>query len=96
MNAPFKFFTISLACAILIFSTIACTTNPQPGDETILTGFEERVDAMFRTESGQPLVRAEKKPPLGPGRGNYVRAYSYSMMRFAARCLYLGDGCARN
>jgi hypothetical protein len=92
MNEPIKFFTLSLACVILIFSTIACTTNStEQGPETNLTGFEERVDAMFRAESGKPLVRAEKQPPLGPGRGNYVRAYSYSMMRFAARCLYLGE-----
>lgn len=35
--------------------------------------------------------RAEKKGPLGPGRGNYVRGYSYSMVGFAARCLYLNE-----
>ena len=59
--------------------------------EAILAGFEKRVDAMFRAESGNPLVRAKKQKPLGPGRGNYVREYSYSMMAFAARCLYLGE-----
>ena len=59
--------------------------------EAILAGFEKRVDAMFRAESDTPLVRAKKQKPLGPGRGNYVRAYSYSMMAFAARCLYLGE-----
>lgn len=59
--------------------------------ETVVAGFEQRVDAMFRAESGKPLVRAAKRPPLGPGRGNYVRHYSYSMMAFAARCLYLGE-----
>ena len=31
------------------------------------------------------------KPPLGPGRGNYVRGYSYSIVGFAARCLYLNE-----
>jgi hypothetical protein len=36
-------------------------------------------------------VRATKRKPLAPGRGNYVRAYSYSMMGFAARCLYLNE-----
>ena len=59
--------------------------------EAILAGFEKRVDAMFRAESGNPLVRAKKQKPLSPGRGNYVRAYSYSIMAFAARCLYLGE-----
>jgi hypothetical protein len=59
--------------------------------EAVVAGFEKRVEAMFRAESGKPLVRAKKRPPLKPGRGNYVRAYSYSMVGFASRCLYLGD-----
>lgn len=59
--------------------------------EAVLAGFEERVDVMFRAESGKPLARAEKQKPLGPGRGNFVREYSYSMVAFAARCLYLGE-----
>lgn len=59
--------------------------------EAVLAGFEHRVDAMFRAESGKPLVRAKKQKPLGPGRGNYVRAYSHSITAFAARCLYLGE-----
>lgn len=59
--------------------------------EAVIAGFDQRVDAMFRAEAGKPLVRAKKRPPLSPGRGNYVRAYSFSMMGFAARCLYLGE-----
>ena len=59
--------------------------------EEIVAGFDKRVEAMFRAESGKPLVRAEKRKKLGPGRGNYVRAYSYSMVGFAARCLYLNE-----
>jgi hypothetical protein len=49
------------------------------------------VEACFRAESGKPLKRAAKQPPLRPGRGNYTRAYSYSIVRFAARCLHLGE-----
>lgn len=45
--------------------------------EEVVAGFDKRVDAMFRAESGKQLVRAKKQKPLGPGRGNYVRAYSY-------------------
>ena len=59
--------------------------------EAVVAGFDQRVDAMFRAESGKPLVRAKKQGPLGPGRGNYVRAYSYSVVAFAARCLYLNE-----
>ena len=59
--------------------------------EAILAGFEKRVDAMFRAEAGKPLVRAKKRPPLAPERGKFVRSYSYSIVAFAARCLYLGE-----
>jgi hypothetical protein len=52
---------------------------------------EERVNQVFSAESGKPLERAEKQKPLEPGRGNYVRTYSFSIVDFAARCLYLGE-----
>jgi hypothetical protein len=57
----------------------------------MLAGCDRRIEKMFRAESGKPLVRARKRKPLGPGRGNFVRSYSYSIMAFAARCLYLGE-----
>jgi len=59
--------------------------------EAVLSGFDSRVDRMFKAESGTPLLRAKKNPPLKPGRGNYVRGYSYSMVAYAARCLYLNE-----
>ena len=59
--------------------------------ENVIAGFEDRVDQMFRAESGKPLVRARKRKPLGPERGNYVRHYSWSILEFAARCMYLGQ-----
>jgi hypothetical protein len=67
------------------------TMNMKLVPEEVIAGFDGRVDAMFRSESGKPLVRAKKNPPLGPGRGPYVRGYSYSIMAFAARCLYLNE-----
>ena len=59
--------------------------------QEVVVGFDQRVELMFRAESGNPLVRARKNPPLKPGRGNYVRHYSWSMMAFATRCFYLGE-----
>jgi hypothetical protein len=70
--------------------TVASTKDLADPDE-VVAGFDSRVDRMFKAESGKPLVRAEKKPPLAPGRGNFVRAYSYSMVAYAARCLYLNE-----
>lgn len=54
-------------------------------------GFGGRVESWFRAESGKPLKRAAKQPPLRPGSGNYTRAYSYSIVGFAARCFRLGE-----
>ena len=82
-------FVLFLAVSILQGSASSAFAAQSP--EEIVAGFDKRVEAMFRAESGKPLVRAEKKKPLGPGRGNSVRAYSYSMMAFAARCLYLNE-----
>ena len=59
--------------------------------EEILAAAGKRADAVFRAEAGKPLVRAKKEPPLSKGRGPYVRGYSYSIMAFAARCLYLNE-----
>lgn len=59
--------------------------------EAVLAGVDGRVEAMFRAEAGKQLKRAKKRPPLSKGRGAYVRAYSYSMVAFAARCFHLNE-----
>lgn len=59
--------------------------------EAVVADIDGRVDEMFRAESGRPLVRADKQPPLSPGRGQFVRYYSWSLMAFAARCFYLDE-----
>jgi len=81
--------SIVLSLALLV--TAAHSDGQAESPEEVLAGFEERVDQMFRTEAGKPLVRAKKRKPIGPGRGNYVRHYSYSMVGFAARCFYLAE-----
>ena len=74
--------------AVIIFS--ADFAQAVSLDE-VIAGFDSRVERMFKAESGNPLLRAKKNPPLKPGRGNYVRGYSYSMVAYAARCLYLNE-----
>ncbi len=76
-----------LLMGTLSFGAPGTTRTP----EAAVAGFQQRVDKVFRAGSGKPLKRAKKKPPLRPGRGNYVRAYSFSMVEFAARCFYLGE-----
>jgi len=77
--------------AVLCWQAGASSSFAAQSPEEIVAGFDKRVEAMFRAESGKPLVREKKQKPLGPGRGNYVRGYSYSMVGFAARCLYLDE-----
>jgi hypothetical protein len=57
----------------------------------IRDGFDQRAREAFEAERGKPLVRAKKRPPLRPGRGNYVRHYSYSIVEFATRCFLLDE-----
>ena len=57
----------------------------------IRDGFEMRVDQMIRAGAGKPLVRGEIRPPLGEGRGNVARDYSWSIVEFAHRCFYLNE-----
>lgn len=59
--------------------------------EAMVAQTDARIDAIFRAEAGKPLRRARKLPPLSAGRGPYVRGYSFSIVGFAARCLYLGE-----
>jgi hypothetical protein len=78
---------LAASCWLTTLLPAQATQSP----EEVVAGFDQRVDDMFRAESGKPLKRAKKNPPLKPGRGNYVRGYSYSMVAFAARCFYLGE-----
>ncbi len=91
---------VSIILTLAILVTEAQTNGQVPkiaehassrNAEEVLAGFEKRVDQMFRSKAGEPLVRARKNKPLGPGRGNYVRHYSWSMVEFAARCFYLDE-----
>lgn len=88
-----KLFIPKPMCHVLLLAvtlSIGVTGRAQ-SPEAVLAGFEQRVDAVFRADAGKPLKREDKKPPLAPGRGNYVRAYSFSVVEFAARCFYLGE-----
>ncbi len=84
-----KVWLVGIVVAGLLSGTQLRADTPTPDE--VLAGFDHRVDAVFRAEAGKPLVRAKKLPPLGKGRGPYVRSYSYSIVAFAARCLYLNE-----
>ena len=58
-------------CPALLLVGTLCVGVPGRGQtpETVVAGFEQRVDAVFRADAGKPLKREKKKPPLAPGRG---------------------------
>jgi hypothetical protein len=80
-------------CYTLLLAGSLCVavTGWTQSPEAVLAGFEQRIDTVFRARAGKQLKRERKRPPLAPGRGNYVRAYSFSIVEFAARCFYLGE-----
>jgi hypothetical protein len=60
--------TLTPYLLVLAFSTIVFAETPLgQGAEAVVAGFDARVDAMFRAETGKPLVRAKKNPPLSRG-----------------------------
>jgi hypothetical protein len=78
----------------------ALAQTREPSRETVpaaagikqdIDGFDQRVQGALGARRGKPLVRARNEPPLAPGRGNYVRAYSFSVVEFATRCFLLGE-----
>jgi hypothetical protein len=61
-----------LAAALCCLTTMS-TSQAAHSPEEIVADFDQRVEQMFRAESGKPLVRAEIGKPLGAGRGNFAR-----------------------
>lgn len=78
-----------LLAALLVPSVMTTAKTVDPGE--VVAGSGQRIEALFRSESGRPLVRAKKQPPIKKGRATYTRAYSYSIMAFSARCYVLGE-----
>ena len=77
---------------LLFFQAVAPLKAEQKvHPQAAVDGFEKRVESLFKMDAGKPLVRAKKQPPIKKGRQTYTRAYSYSIMAFAARCYVLGE-----
>jgi hypothetical protein len=83
-----------LASAAFAAPAQSVSSPPRHSDadfNAIRDGFAARAAAIFAAEKGQPLHRAGKRAPLSPGRAGFVRAYSFSLVEFAARCLWLDE-----
>ncbi len=83
---------IPLLGILLIFMVSAGRLEAQSIHlEKVVEAHRQRAAAIFKGDAGKPLVRAKKQPPLKKGRQTYTRAYSYSIMAFAARCFVLDE-----
>jgi hypothetical protein len=58
---------------------------------SIRRGFETRRDGLFQALKGKPFKPAAKAEPLSPGRPPYVRAYTFSVVDFAMRAMWLDE-----
>jgi hypothetical protein len=78
---------------ILMVATvgIAGADDGKSNPEAVAAGFDQRRNALFRAESGQPLKRKNILPPMGKDRGNFARHYSWSLIGYAARCFHLNE-----
>lgn len=88
------FAVLLLASADLAAASRSAPSTPPFSDPqltAIREGFDQRAAAVFAAEQGRPLQRAEKRAPLSPGRAQFVRAYSFSLVEFAARSLWLNE-----
>lgn len=83
--------TTNAALAVAFLFAAICDESRAADPETVADGYAERRDAMFRAESGKPLVRKNVLPPMGGNRGNFARHYSWSLIAYAARCFYLNE-----
>ena len=84
-----------LAGACLLIAALALgLARVAHGEASDTSDFKKRVRAYFVADAGKPLARAAKRPPLEPGRGNYTRHYSFSIVGFAARCFHNNEQLA--
>lgn len=57
----------------------------------IKAGFEQRRQQAFEMLKGKPLIVAKKQAPLEPGRTLFTRNFSYSLVDFAFKALWLNE-----
>ena len=57
----------------------------------IRDGFDKRVADVFASQKGKPLKRAAIRPPLSTGRPSFSKSYSFSLVTYATRCLWLKE-----
>ncbi|MDP4269293.1 MAG: hypothetical protein Q8909_04110 [Bacteroidota bacterium] len=82
----------------IVFLLICCFSVENSlfalNDEQLLKirdGYSERREQAFAQLKGKPLVVAKKSPPLEPGRALFTRSFSYSLVDFAFKALWLNE-----
>ena len=88
--------TTRLRCLPFLLSTLglAISAVAQTTPESLIAGIDGRIDQVFQAESGDPYTLEKVKAPLDVGRPYYARAYSWSVVGYAARCFRLNESLA--
>lgn len=73
----------------LVLALISQILRANP--EQIIAGIDGRIDQVFQAESGDSFKLAKVQAPLDAGRPYYARAYSWSVVGYAARCFRLNE-----
>jgi Bacterial Ig-like domain len=79
---------------VLWIAGLGNTAIGQTTPEDLIAGTGVRIDQVFQAESGDPYSLAKVKASLDAGRPYYARAYSWSVVGYAARCFYLNESLA--
>lgn len=97
MKNLFKILSILLVSLIINLNckTTESSNNTSNISETdliaIRDGFDKRVSDAFTAQQGKPLIRVKVKPPLDSGRPDFSRDFSWSLITYATRCLWLNE-----
>jgi hypothetical protein len=79
---------------LLIIVGLGNTAGGQTTPEDLIAGTGARIDQVFQAASGTSYKLVKVNPSLDTGRPYYARAYSWSVVGYAARCFYLNESVA--
>ncbi len=90
-NSIYKYF-FTLIVVLLFVLPVNALTDKQL--KSIRKGYDFRRQEAFDALKSKPLVVSKLQPPLEPGRTLFARSFSYSLVDFAFKSLWLNEQVA--
>ena len=88
-NNNFRFTLVALAASLLLVLPAYALNKKEL--KSIRNGFEVRQQQAFNALRNEKLVVASIREPLEPGRTAFARTFSYSLVDFAFKALWLNE-----